>query len=123
MLGGCLYGVVKGLWRFNFAKATSARPADDAEPAWTYQGPGRRVGRGREDLEVAAVADLEPSRHQAHEVTGWLHRRDDPDFWDRVRDVCGLYLDPPERALVLSVDERPPPLVRTTVRTKRQEIR
>jgi len=32
-------------------------------------------------------------------VGGWLNRRDDPEFWDRVRDVCGLYLNPPERAL------------------------
>lgn len=39
-------------------------------------------------------------------VRGWLNRRDDPGFWDRVRDVCGLYLNRPERALVLSVDEK-----------------
>jgi len=39
-------------------------------------------------------------------VRGWLNRRDDPGFWERVRDICGLYLDPPERALVLSVDEK-----------------
>ncbi|MEJ7705015.1 MAG: IS630 family transposase [Geodermatophilaceae bacterium] len=30
----------------------------------------------------------------------------DPQFIDKVRDVVGLYLDPPERALVLSVDEK-----------------
>ncbi len=30
----------------------------------------------------------------------------DPLFVDRVRDVVGLYLDPPERALVLCVDEK-----------------
>ncbi len=40
------------------------------------------------------------------QVRGWLNRRDDPEFWERVRDVCGLYLSPPERALVLSVDEK-----------------
>jgi hypothetical protein len=38
--------------------------------------------------------------------TGWLNRRDDPSFWERARDVCGLYLNPAERALVLSVDEK-----------------
>jgi hypothetical protein len=27
-------------------------------------------------------------------------------FWERVRDVCGLSLSPPEQALVLSVDEK-----------------
>lgn len=30
----------------------------------------------------------------------------DPDFAEKVRDVVGLYLDPPEHALVLSVDEK-----------------
>ena len=30
----------------------------------------------------------------------------DPDFIDKVEDIVGLYLDPPEKALVLSVDEK-----------------
>ncbi len=30
----------------------------------------------------------------------------DPQFIDKVRDVVGLYLDPPERAVVLCVDEK-----------------
>ena len=30
----------------------------------------------------------------------------DPDFVDKVEDVVGLYLDPPDKALVLSVDEK-----------------
>jgi hypothetical protein len=39
-------------------------------------------------------------------VRGWLTRRDTPEFWERAVDVCGLYLDPPDQALVLSVDEK-----------------
>ncbi|MGH9155789.1 MAG: hypothetical protein ACRD1K_08170 [Acidimicrobiales bacterium] len=38
--------------------------------------------------------------------SGWLNRRDDPEFWDRVQDVCGLYLSPPENAVVYSIDEK-----------------
>jgi transposase len=30
----------------------------------------------------------------------------DPQFLDKLRDVVGLYLDPPERAIVFSVDEK-----------------
>src|ERR1700678_777907 len=30
----------------------------------------------------------------------------DPLFIDKVRDVVGLYMDPPDNALVLSVDEK-----------------
>jgi hypothetical protein len=41
------------------------------------------------------------------QLRGWLNRRDDPEFSDRVRDVVGLSLDPPgEKAVVLSVDEK-----------------
>jgi transposase len=44
--------------------------------------------------------DLKP-----HRVRSWLTSRD-PEFWEKAADVCGLYLDPPEGALVLSVDEK-----------------
>lgn len=30
----------------------------------------------------------------------------DPNFVEKARDVVGLYLDPPDKALVLSVDEK-----------------
>ena len=29
----------------------------------------------------------------------------DPDFWEKAGDVCALYLDPPDNAIVWSVDE------------------
>ena len=37
---------------------------------------------------------------------GSLHSFEGPDFIDKVRDVVGLYRNPPENALVLSVDEK-----------------
>ena len=40
-----------------------------------------------------------------HKVESWKLSKD-PLFVDKVRDVVGLYLDPPERALVLCVDEK-----------------
>ena len=30
----------------------------------------------------------------------------DPEFCEKVQDIVGLYLDPPDKALVLSVDEK-----------------
>ena len=30
----------------------------------------------------------------------------DPQFIEKVRDIVGLYLDPPEKALVVCVDEK-----------------
>ncbi len=42
---------------------------------------------------------------QPHRQETWKLLRD-PQFIDKVRDVVGLYLDPPERAVVLCVDEK-----------------
>jgi transposase len=42
---------------------------------------------------------------QPHRQDSWKLSRD-PQFIDKVRDVVGLYLDPPERAVVLCVDEK-----------------
>jgi transposase len=42
---------------------------------------------------------------QPHRVEDWKLSKD-PLFVEKVRDVVGLYLDPPERALVLCVDEK-----------------
>jgi transposase len=39
------------------------------------------------------------------QTRSWLTSHD-PAFWDKAADVCGLYLDPPDNALVLSVDEK-----------------
>ena len=30
----------------------------------------------------------------------------DPEFEQRLREVCGLYVDPPENVLVVSIDEK-----------------
>ncbi len=40
-----------------------------------------------------------------HKVETWKLSAD-PQFIDKVRDIVGLYLDPPERAVVLCVDEK-----------------
>ncbi|MFP5254205.1 MAG: IS630 family transposase, partial [Actinomycetes bacterium] len=42
---------------------------------------------------------------QPHRVEYWKLSKD-PLFVEKVRDVVGLYLDPPERAVVLCVDEK-----------------
>jgi transposase len=50
---------------------------------------------------ILAAMDLKP-----HRVRYWISRRDDPYFWERAADVCGLYLKAPDNAIVLSVDEK-----------------
>jgi hypothetical protein len=40
-----------------------------------------------------------------HQVKGFKVSND-PLFAEKLRDVVGLYLDPPEKAIVFSVDEK-----------------
>ncbi len=50
--------------------------------------------------QVWAAADLKPHRPKTFKISN------DPQFADKVIDVVGLYLDPPDNAMVLSVDEK-----------------
>ena len=50
--------------------------------------------------KVWAAADLKPHRIKSFKISN------DPQFAEKVIDVVGLYLNPPDNALVLSVDEK-----------------
>ena len=54
----------------------------------------------RQVRQVWRAADLKPHRLKTFKLS-W-----DPQFAERVIDVVGLYLNPPDNALVLSVDEK-----------------
>jgi transposase len=93
-------------WLKIAAMATTVKDRDDPVATWTYQELADAlrddVGISRSQLwRILDDIDIKP-----HKVQGWLNRRDDPEFWDRVQDVCALYLSPPENALVFSVDEK-----------------
>ena len=60
-------------------------------PGWPPQSAVSRIWR---------AFGLQPHRQET-----WKLSRD-PQFIEKVRDVVGLYLDPPERAVVLCVDEK-----------------
>jgi transposase len=49
---------------------------------------------------ICKALDLKP-----WQVQSWMTSHD-PDFWEKASDVCGLYLDPPDNAVVWSVDEK-----------------
>lgn len=90
------------------AAATSEKSADDPVSMWTLDelveilAESHNITVSRSQLgKILAAMDID-----LRKVRGWLNRRDDPEFWTRVRDVCGLYLNPPEHAIVLSVDEK-----------------
>jgi transposase len=68
---------------------------------WSTRSMAREVG-----LTQTAVSQIwRAFGLQPHRQESWKLSRD-PQFIEKVRDVVGLYLNPPERAVVLCVDEK-----------------
>ncbi len=80
---------------------TACSPPPQGETHWTVRSLAAAVGIGKSQTQVIlAEADLKP-----HQVRSWLTSID-PDFETKQAEVCGLYLDPPEGAIVVSLDEK-----------------
>jgi len=68
---------------------------------WSSRTLAKALGIGSTTvLNVWHKHGLKPHRTKTFKLSA------DPHFVDKVRDVVGLYLSPPEKALVLSVDEK-----------------
>jgi transposase len=80
---------------------TACSPPPEGETHWTVRSLAETVGVGKSQTHaILAEADLKP-----HQVRSWLTSLD-PDFDTKQADVCGLYLNPPQGAIVVSVDEK-----------------
>jgi transposase len=68
---------------------------------WSTRSMAKEVGLTQSAVSrIWRAFGLQPHRQET-----WKLSRD-PQFIDKVRDVVGLYLNPPERAVVLCVDEK-----------------
>jgi len=69
---------------------------------WSTRAMARRAGMSQSAVSrIWRAFGLRPHRAETFKLSS------DPAFIDKVRDIVGLYLAPPERALVLCVDEKP----------------
>jgi transposase len=69
---------------------------------WSTRRMARHLGLSQSAVgRIWRAFGLQPHRIEAFKLST------DPLFIDKVRDVVGLYLAPPDRALVLAVDEKP----------------
>jgi transposase len=90
--------------RLRIVATVTQQPPDPASH-WSHS----QLAKALADIGISAsqigriLADLDIKPHR---VRGWITRPDDPTFWERAADICGLYLAPPTNALVLSVDEK-----------------
>jgi transposase len=69
---------------------------------WSTRTMARRAGMSQTAVSrIWRAFGLRPHRSDTFKLSS------DPAFVEKVRDVVGLYLAPPDRALVLCVDEKP----------------
>ena len=84
------------------AIAATLEQAPPAGTHWSARGLAQAVGLKRTTVaKIWRAFGLQPHRSEAFKLST------DPLFVEKVRDIVGLYLDPPARALVLCVDEKP----------------
>ncbi len=81
------------------AKTTQCTPANATH--WSTRSMARVTGISEASVRrIWHSHGLKPHRVESFKVSN------DPDFAAKLEDVVGLYLNPPEHALVLSVDEK-----------------
>ena len=69
---------------------------------WSTRSMARRAGMSQTAVSrIWRAFGLRPHRAETFKLSS------DPAFVEKVRDVVGLYMAPPDRALVLCVDEKP----------------
>jgi transposase len=80
---------------------TGCAPPPEGETHWTVRSLAAAVGISKSRVHVILdEADLKP-----HQVRSWLTSLD-PEFETKQAQVCGLYLQPPQGAIVVSIDEK-----------------
>ena len=73
----------------------------DKDTHWSTRSMAKATGMSQTAVSrIWRAFGLKPHREQTWKLST------DPQFIEKVRDVVGLYMDPPEHALVLCVDEK-----------------
>jgi transposase len=82
-------------------RVTREETPDDTSTHWTTRSLAERFGIGKDTVaRIWRDHQLKPWRTETFKLSN------DPDFEAKLVDVVGLYLNPPERAVVLSFDEK-----------------
>lgn len=69
---------------------------------WSQRRLAKEVGISQSQVcKILKKTDLKP-----HKTEYWCGKSSDPEFEKKALDIIGLYLSPPQNALVLSVDEK-----------------
>lgn len=66
----------------------------------------RRIAKQLNMSQSSVQKILNENVLKPHKVDYWCGKSTDPEFESKMLNVIGLYLDPPQNALVLSIDEK-----------------
>ena len=81
-------------------RTLESKPANATH--WSTRGMARHTGLSQTAISrIWRAFGLKPHRAETFKLST------DPYFVEKVRDIVGLYLSPPEQAVVLCVDEKP----------------
>ena len=82
-------------------RVTMHETPDDTSTHWTTRTLAKRLGIGKDTVaRIWRDHELKPWKVDTFKVSN------DPHFEEKLVDVVGLYMDPPERAVVFSYDEK-----------------
>lgn len=82
-------------------KTTLHTPPSDGATHWSVRSLAEETGISRSSVHrYMKLFKLQPHRSETFKLST------DPFFIEKLRDVVGLYLNPPDKALVLCVDEK-----------------
>jgi putative transposase len=87
--------------RVEVTKLACGDPTDGAT-SWTVSALAKATGLGRTTVHRI----LTEGRLKPHRVDLWCGKSPDPEFEKMQAEIIGLYLDPPDNALILCVDEK-----------------
>ncbi len=88
-----------GTVEFAVRTTLEQRPPDATQ--WSTRSLAKAVGVSRSTVHrIWQAFGLQPHRSDTFKLSR------DPEFTQKVRDIVGLYLNPPDRAFVLCVDEK-----------------
>ena len=80
-------------------KTLKTKPKNQTQ--WSVRSMGKETGLTKDAVHrIWRTYGLQPHRQKHFKLSS------DPFFVDKVRDIAGLYMNPPEHAMVLCVDEK-----------------
>jgi putative transposase len=88
--------------KFALVIEKACQKPQDGYSKWSQRRIAKEVGISQTKVQnILSQADLKP-----HKVEHWCGKSPDPEFESKMTEIVGLYLNPPENALVLCVDEK-----------------